>query len=181
MNRSEWTDGDDNVVRLLGQPYEPPAVPVEFAQRVQARMLEVAVETARQRAQAKRRGRNRLPALAGVAAMLGIVALGLHFLPQPAASSRLSPSSASDERRAAAPSPAAPRSKTLAPGERMVTHRGERRRVALTDGSVLSLNENTVVRHDAARHLLLDAGEIFVEVAPRRAGKTPELFTVATP
>ena len=183
MNRSEWTVGDDNVVRMLGQPYDPPAVPAEFAQRVQARMLEVAAETARQRAHAKRRWRfqNRLSALAGVAAMLGILALGLHLLPRPAAPSLSSPPSASGRHLAAAPSPAAPRMPALAPGERIVTRRGERRRVALSDGSVLSLNENTRVRHDAARHLTLDAGEIFVEVAPRLAGKVAALFTVATP
>jgi hypothetical protein len=171
MNPSKWTPGDENVMRMLGQPYDPPTVPAEFAQRVQARMLKVAAETARQRAHAKRRWhfQNRLSALAGVAAMLGILVLGLHFLPRLAAPSASSPAEANRHQLAAAP------------GERIVTRRGERRRVALADGSVLSLNENTRVRHDASRHLTLDAGEIFVEVAPRRTGQTTELFTVATP
>jgi tetratricopeptide (TPR) repeat protein len=181
MNLSEWTAGDDNVARLLGQPYDPPTVPAAFAQRVQTRLLEIAAETARQRASQPRwRFRQRVSALAGMAALLGIVALGLCFAPRPVAPSAALPT-VRDQRLTAAPNPTAPHALTLAPGERIATSRGERRRVALADGSVLSLNENTLVHHDAARHLSLESGEIFVEVAPRRAGKAASLFTVATP
>jgi hypothetical protein len=55
MNRSEWTFGDDNVVRLLGQAYDPPAPPVAFAERVQARLLQRAAERARRHAASPRR------------------------------------------------------------------------------------------------------------------------------
>ncbi len=53
--------------------------------------------------------------------------------------------------------------------------------MALPDGSVLSVNQNTAVHYDALRHLTLKAGEIFVEVAPHLADRVSSLFTVATP
>jgi len=64
----------------------------------------------------------------------------------------------------------------MAVGETLATKHGERRRVALADGSILFVNENTSLAQTAVRHLRLDQGEIYLEVAPR----TGERFTVKT-
>jgi ferric-dicitrate binding protein FerR (iron transport regulator) len=83
--------------------------------------------------------------------------------------------------------PKAPPVDRLAVGERLATSAGQRRRVALPDGSVLYLNQHTVVNLEKSRHLTLHRGEIFVEVAPRHpAEKTSDQphrdqFVVVTP
>jgi len=69
-----------------------------------------------------------------------------------------------------------PRGKTVPPpglaqGKSLETKPAERRRVALPDGSLLYVNENTVVTLDGPRHVTLRRGEIFVEVAPRKRGR----------
>jgi len=76
--------------------------------------------------------------------------------------------------------PAETPAKPLAVGETLKTKAGQRRRVALADGSLLYLNQNTEVTQTAARQLNLSAGEIYLEVAPResRQGAT---FEVKTP
>jgi len=171
MNRNDWTPGDANVARLLGQAYDPPTVPAAFAVRVQARLQGVAAETARQRADVPAWSplNRRLASLAAVAALLGIVALGLRFLPRPAAPSAPHPA-LSDQPMVAASSLRPARTPLLIPGQSLATRRGERRRVSLPDGSVLSVNQNTAIHYDALRHLTLKAGEIFVEVAPPAQG-----------
>jgi len=57
----------------------------------------------------------------------------------------------------------------LAVGAERHTGANERLRVALPDGSYVYLNQNTRVRLDGDRRLLVEAGEVFVEVAPRPA------------
>ena len=181
MNPSHWTPGDENVARLLGQAYDPPPVSAEFAQRVQARLLAVAGEMARRRTPASPVPRfRRLAALAGVAALLGILALSLRLLPRPPAPSTPDHPTLFARPTIAAPAPAPTRVPTLSPGQMLATGAGERRRVSLPDGSVLSLNQNTTVHYDALRRLTLKAGEIFVEVAPLVAEKASSVFTVAT-
>ncbi len=65
-------------------------------------------------------------------------------------------------------------------GERLETARGQRRRVQLPDQSVLYLNENTSVTIDNDRQVRVEAGEVFVEVAPPASdGRDP--FVVLTP
>jgi hypothetical protein len=54
----------------------------------------------------------------------------------------------------------------LAVGDAIATERGQRRRLALPDGSVLFVNENTLVRLDESRHLKLSRGEVYLEAAP---------------
>jgi ferric-dicitrate binding protein FerR (iron transport regulator) len=182
MSRSHWTPGDENVARLLSQAYNPPPVSAEFAERVQARLLAVASEMARHRTPAPpvRRFR-RLAALAGVAALLGFLALSLRLMPRPPAPSTPGHTALFDRPTVAAPAPAPVRVPALAPGQMLATRAGERRRVSLPDGSRLSLNQNTTVHYDALRRLTLKTGEIFVEVAPLVAAKASSLFTVATP
>ena len=64
------------------------------------------------------------------------------------------------------------RPETQAPGKVVVgevirTRTGERRRTVLPDGSILYVNQNTSVALDANRRVKLEAGKVFVEVAPR--------------
>src|SRR5215470_10002622 len=79
--------GDENVARLLGQAYEPPDVPAEFARRAHARMQAAAAEAARQRLPLPlprpRGGFNprRLAWAAGMAALLACLAVGIQFGP----------------------------------------------------------------------------------------------------
>ncbi len=80
------------------------------------------------------------------------------------------------------PRPEAPAVKTLAVGQSLRTASGERRRVALPDGSVLYLNQKTEVKLEAERRLTLSAGEVFLEVAPRPAeGGEACRFVIKTP
>src|SRR5262249_34586789 len=73
--------------------------------------------------------------------------------------------------------PAAP---TAAIGDTITTRAKENRRVALPDGSVLYLNQNTVVKIEAERRVILSAGEIFVEVSPPEPDRDGATFTVRT-
>src|SRR5947199_243937 len=69
----------------------------------------------------------------------------------------------------------------LAVGQEVGTRPGERRRLALPDGSVLYLNQDTRVHLEAPRRLALRAGTIFLEVAPRPPDSTGATFRVSTP
>jgi ferric-dicitrate binding protein FerR (iron transport regulator)/tetratricopeptide (TPR) repeat protein len=182
--------GDENVARLLGQAYEPQDVPAEFARRVHGRMQAAAAEAARQRLPLPlprpRDGSvpRRLAWVAGMAAMLGCIAVGLQFGPwtqTPTAHVAHTPSPAVQQpvpaRLTAAPRPAVGEAETLTPGVTLATRAGERRRVLLSDGSVLFVNQNTRLHLDADRRVTLHQGEVFVEVAPR----APETFVVQTP
>jgi tetratricopeptide (TPR) repeat protein len=75
--------------------------------------------------------------------------------------------------------PPVPEPQKLALGQTLTTRPGERRRVALPDGSVVYVNQGTTVTLDRERHLALSAGEVFVEVTPVRDGVGP--FVVRTP
>jgi ferric-dicitrate binding protein FerR (iron transport regulator)/tetratricopeptide (TPR) repeat protein len=77
--------------------------------------------------------------------------------------------------------PAVPEPQKLAVGDSVTTKPGERRRVALPDGSVLYVNQGTQVTLDKDRHLTLSAGEVFVEARSMslRDGVGP--FVVQTP
>lgn len=50
-------------------------------------------------------------------------------------------------------------------GQLIRTLHGERRRMTLPDGSLLYLNENSVLKVQADRHLILASGKLYVEVA----------------
>ncbi len=86
-----------------------------------------------------------------------------------------------------AASPPAPEPERAAVGTRIATAAGQRRRVALDDGSVLYVNEASEVAIDGHRRVTLHAGEVFVEVAPREAAdgdsamrESEATFVVAT-
>ncbi len=72
---------------------------------------------------------------------------------------------------------------TLAVGQSLAIGAGERRRVALPDGSMLFVQENTSLVLEADRQLKLLRGEVFCEVAPRHGAKEGRnaSFVVETP
>ncbi len=81
------------------------------------------------------------------------------------------------------PRPAGPPLDAIAVEDSLETAAGQRRRVALPDGSALYLNQNTRVTVTAHRRVTLAAGEIFVEVSPRSPDDDAESapFVVQTP
>jgi Tfp pilus assembly protein PilF len=68
----------------------------------------------------------------------------------------------------------------IVPGESLVTGRGERRKVVLSDGSILYVNENSTINVDAERRITLDRGEIFLDVTTA-ADANGDTFVVNTP
>ncbi|OAI46640.1 hypothetical protein AYO44_11025 [Planctomycetaceae bacterium SCGC AG-212-F19] len=69
----------------------------------------------------------------------------------------------------------------VAVGEQVKTEAGQRKRLALPDGSILFVNEKTTVKLTADRRLKLDRGDIFIEVAPKPQAGAEGTFTVETP
>ncbi len=197
--------GDDNVVRLLDQSYDPPAVPAEFADRVRQRMLAVAAVGRISNPSHDSVGRisnpsstprrpsifpRRVAWVAAAAALLASIAAGFQFFSNHRdagdGSSVRSRShedgpGALDRRTTARPRPVTPAVPVLLPGQSLATNAKERRRVQLPDGSALYLNENTAVRCDAERKITLKRGEVFVEVEPRPSSNTDATFVVQTP
>jgi ferric-dicitrate binding protein FerR (iron transport regulator)/tetratricopeptide (TPR) repeat protein len=189
---------EQNVERLVGKAYQPETADAEFVQRLEAHLCATAVEAAQTRAVAgsmvPRRSlpvRWRLAGVLGAAAALAALTLGWHLRPkdkQPeepgyhpgkdqAANPKQTPAPhkmaevpIAPEWLTARPRPPAANTKSLKVGETARTS-AERRRLALPDGSVLYLNQNTVVTLEADRRVLLTQGEVFVEVAPRPSGE----------
>ncbi len=63
------------------------------------------------------------------------------------------------------PRPEPPAVTPLVPGAAVQTKAGERRRLALPDGSTLYLNENTIAELQGPRLLAVTAGEVYLELA----------------
>lgn len=78
----------------------------------------------------------------------------------------------------AKPRPESAKPPALEIGATVATKHNERRRVALADGSILFINENTTLTQTASRQVRVEQGDIYLEVAPRSNG---ERFTVQTP
>ena len=187
MTEPTQLPGDDNVERLVGQAYRPDPIDPSFVRRVHARLDEVAAE---RRSVPPRLSRRRLLAVVGgLAAVVALIvlpqALWSLLVTRTAEVARTAPPENTD-RQSPPPLTVLPRGRTptletLAPGSEVHTGAGQRRRVRLPDGSLLSLNENTAARLDADRRLTLSKGEVFVEVAPRSSGERRERFIVHTP
>ncbi len=79
------------------------------------------------------------------------------------------------------PRPESPPPAKLAVGDSVETEAGQKRRLALPDGSVLYVNENTKVKLDGDRKATLTTGTVYVEVAPRDPRADGSTFTVQTP
>jgi ferric-dicitrate binding protein FerR (iron transport regulator) len=136
-----------------------------------------------------RRGQRRAWALAVAATIGGLLLLSHLMLHRP--ESLVPPDPGQDEARRAfadlGKSALTPRSRppaekpqTLAVGKTIETRAGDRWRLGLPDGSIVYVNGGTHARLDADRHLVLTAGEVFLEVSPRAKGKAAT-FVVKTP
>jgi hypothetical protein len=96
-------------------------------------------------------------------AALGAFGLLFHFTGDPSA-----PAADAEPVKGALtsrPRPVTAPTVALAAGAEVRTAMGERRRVALPDGSVLFVNEKTVAKLDGPKSLALSAGEVFLETA----------------
>jgi ferric-dicitrate binding protein FerR (iron transport regulator) len=77
--------------------------------------------------------------------------------------------------------PPAPPVSRLAVGDTVQTRAGERRRLALPDGSILYVHQNTSLRLEKDRRLHLSEGTVFLDVAPRPPDSDGSTFLVQTP
>ncbi len=194
---------DRNVERLLTQAYQPEAPSPGFVARLEERLLATARTAAHREIlpMAKhdqpadprlQRVRWRLAAVMAAAATVACVALVMHAIQS--RSERDTPTTAIAANTPAVIDPATgkealtpkPRAAVKAPeaivvGNVIKTELGQRRRLALPDGSILYVNQNTEVRLDQNRRLKLTAGEVFIEVAPRDAKAAGANFVVQTP
>lgn len=193
--------GDLNVERLLGSAYKPEPVDAAFAAEVTGAMCAAARASASSTDEDAKLLvlRKRLGWAMGLAASVAACFLAYYAHTQRTESVRpqsvhtreiiesidkIRPATLGDDTRAlgltARPRPEMPPAQLVEVGAVLVTKAGERRRVTLTDGSVLYLNQNTTVKHLANRQLALSAGEVYLEVAPQepQSGTT---FRVTTP
>ena len=69
----------------------------------------------------------------------------------------------------------------VAVGDQVRTEAGQRRRVALPDGSIVYVNEETTIQVLGDRKLKLERGDLFIEVAPKPNAGAAATFTVETP
>jgi thioredoxin-like negative regulator of GroEL len=185
---------DLNIERLLSSAYNPESADPAFARRVEERLLAVASTAAHARTpnsgdstrsrsgllgdrQQLGRVRFRLGLAMGLAAAAAVVAIVLHGLQLSKPGSVAGAGSQAGAAEYLGEEYLTPRKRpeVQAPGKAMVgevirTKAGERRRTVLPDGSVLYVNQNTTVALDANRRVKLEAGEVFVEVAPRGPG-----------
>jgi hypothetical protein len=190
---------EQNVARLLGKAYQPEVPDPAFAQRVVARMHAAARERGTGPAAGPPRwSRTRQglawAAVAAAAAVTLAVVLGTRprtpVAPRTegvAAAGGARPSGAAVSAHAvglhgltARPRPPAPVEQPVAVGDTIRTQAGQRRRATLPDGSVVYLNQNSVLTVRADRQVSLATGEVYVEVAPRPQGSEAAAFVVQT-
>ena len=77
------------------------------------------------------------------------------------------------DRLVSRPRPSAPAVEPVQVGEEVRTSKDERRRLQLSDGSVLYLNRETALKLEAEREVRLSAGEVFVEAGEALTVQTP--------
>ncbi len=123
--------------------------------------------------------------LAAVAAAVALVLLTRQWFEppeHPMASDLLKPLArglqAVQEELTPRPRPEIPPTPKLAVGESVETKAGEKRRLALPDGSILYVNEKTKVSLDADRHMALTTGTVYVEASPRNPADAGARFTI---
>ena len=184
---------DRNVERLLGTAYKPEPIDPAFVLETEEKLLAAArderrtLQTSPADAAKLLRLRRRLSWAMSAAAMVAVCLLGyyaglhqsnrLNIGVEPQAKGKLAEPGLQPLGLTAKPRPESAKPETIAVGEALATKHGERRRVALADGSILFVNENTTLTQSASRQVRLDQGEIYLEVAPRPSG---ERFTVQT-
>jgi hypothetical protein len=189
---------DENIQRLLASAYHPETPDKVFVQRLTAAMASVARERA-EATSARLRTRPRARIGWAVAASVLVAAGGLlgyvsHGVFRKPVADAVDPSrtpvdgaelpvrkTAVDRvwpiRNAIVAAPRMPVDlvPVLPIGERLRTGPSERRRVPLPDGSLVYVNQNSALKLQADRQLLLERGEIYVEVAASAAnGPDPD-------
>jgi ferric-dicitrate binding protein FerR (iron transport regulator) len=173
--------GDLNVERLVSRAYQPETPAPDLLPRVERHMIEAAHEHGAAAHVAPNDDRlslirRRLSIVMGVAAALAGIAIISHALkmrpssnPPGAVVQNEQPFDLAGQGLTPKPRTAVKPPLQVAVNQAIQTRAGERRRVALPDGSILYVNQNTSVMLEADRTLRLSAGEVFVEVAPRGA------------
>ncbi len=199
---------EQNIARLIGDCYCAEQPDADFVHQTRRRMLDACME-APSPAPRERPGRRdtaavrlslwrALPWAALAAAVLLGVGLWLGSqLSRPAAPIEIvrvdEPNGAG--RAAWRPAPemigagltpaAAPEATPPVPveiGQPVRTEAGQRRRIALADGSVIYMKEGTALTPLSRRHVKLDRGSVFVEVAPMASADGGRVtFTLETP
>jgi ferric-dicitrate binding protein FerR (iron transport regulator) len=159
------------------------------AERVIAQLRQTEDLSAQEQRRVRRRSQRQARALAVAATIGGLLLLSYGLLPPPGAPVKPGPNDAPSlefdgigkEALTPLPRPPAVKPQPLAVGKAIHTQAGERRRLALPDGSILYANGGTQAQLDADRHLILSAGEVFLEVAPRTPKAKGATFVVQTP
>ncbi len=185
--------GETNVQRLLSEAYRPEQPDSAFAERVTRAMLAEAER--RPTAPLAPRTRFVQRTAVWVAAAVLLIALGAglgHYFSRPELPGGDSPIRFAEGGAEAAPSPhlaaswpvatalsprpraEAPPVQKLAAGDSFHTGPTERRRLELPDGSILYLNRDTSLTLSSSRHIQLDQGEIYLEVASRHEADTED-------
>ncbi|MBL8796427.1 MAG: FecR domain-containing protein, partial [Planctomycetia bacterium] len=183
--------GDQNVERLLSQAYRPetpdPALLPRVAEQMQSASTTPSGATVPASADKAEDGTRLLPMLTAMAALLAGLLLTVHALYPPAGREKPTitrkeasyPPSVGNKTEAVAVKTehlkprALPATQPVEPvpaGQVLQTAAGQRQRVTLSDGSVLYLNQNSLVRVAGDRQLLLERGEVFIDVMPQQSG-----------
>jgi ferric-dicitrate binding protein FerR (iron transport regulator) len=188
MSPHDPSIGDCNLGRLLRVSYQPENPDPAFVAELQERLRDAALQhAARQSADIRvRRLRVRLGWVMTVAAAVALVGLFFYARRPLPPTSGVGPifrsqehetSLAGSEHLIAREMVQTKKDETLDAGKSVTTEAGQRRRLALPDGSLVYLNEKTTVCLEVRRRLTLEKGEVFVEVAP----KAGEPFIVNAP
>jgi Tfp pilus assembly protein PilF len=181
MNDETPPPADDNVERLIHESYRPDAIDHGFAQRTLARLERLSAE---RRLLADPKKRILWLAFANAAAILMLIVVPPLFWqlfsdhPDQDNQTKTAPGTASPADRLTPKARTTPKPPVkIEAGKTISTAAGEKKKLALPDDGLVSLNQNTRIRIDNADKLTLLDGEIFLEVAPARK----EPFVIATP
>ncbi|MGE3803615.1 MAG: VIT domain-containing protein, partial [Gemmataceae bacterium] len=178
MNEQRIDQGEQNLANLLKHAYQPEQPDESFAARVKSRMH----QEVRQQAPALPTLSigQRLAWVVGIAALLAGLSIPLRWLldSSPHVPPAPGTTDASFDGLTAKARPPQPSVEKATIGQVLETKEGQRRRVALPDGTILFVNEETRVRLAADRELVLESGEIYVETAPKTPG-APNLIVRA--
>ena len=180
------TPFEQNLERLFKDAYQPESPDPAFVADLEERLRATAAERAKAQAGEQRTNRVRrwLGSAFAVAALVVLVVLiqraAYHWPTAPVPPLMALPPDSDDKSpNYLTPLPEAPTSNSavLEIGANLRTEKGQRRRVELPDHSIVFVNQDSAIRLEAARRLVLERGEIFIEVAPR----TDDRFVVQTP
>src|SRR5262245_62018122 len=179
------TPFEHNLQRLLHDVYQPEVPDPAFVAELEERLRSTAQERAAVQASERRVGRVRrwlgwTMTVAAAAAVVGLIIYARRPWPRREVLplQRVDPESVvSWARLTPRAKGEAPKAQMLGVGENLRTELGQRKRVNLPDGSILFVNAETSLKVDGPRHVSLERGEVYVEVAPR----TEERFVVKTP